>query len=70
MKPTRLLCVLLATTASSLPAAALPGAAASYRLLKEIPGGGDGGWDYLTVAPPGPWDVPQPYQFSRRAFCL
>ena len=25
------------------------GAAGSYKLLKEIPVGGEGGWDYLTV---------------------
>ena len=48
MKTTQCLRVLLAA-ACALAAVALPGATASYRLLKEIPVGGDGGWDYLTV---------------------
>ncbi len=32
---------------------ALPacGADGSYKLLKEVPIGGEGGWDYLTVDP-------------------
>src|SRR5512144_1808667 len=33
----------------SVAAAALPGFAEGYRLLKKIPVPGDGGWDYLTV---------------------
>ena len=33
----------------SVVAAASSHAADSYHLLKEIPVGGDGGWDYLTL---------------------
>lgn len=53
MKTSRLLCFLLGATATSLATAASPGAAVNYRLLTEIPVGGDGGWDYLTVDSPG-----------------
>ena len=52
MKITQRHCFLL-TAAFSLASAALSGATDSYRLLKEIPVGGDGGWDYLTVDSPG-----------------
>jgi len=48
MKTSQCVRVLLAA-GCALAAVALPGATASYRLLKEIPVGGDGGWDYLTV---------------------
>jgi DNA-binding beta-propeller fold protein YncE len=41
----KILCPLLI----SLAAATLAHAAEPYHLLKEIPIGGDGGWDYLTV---------------------
>ncbi len=37
-----------------IPLCAAPGRAApSYHLLKEIPVGGEGGWDYLSVDPTG-----------------
>jgi DNA-binding beta-propeller fold protein YncE len=39
----------LALTASSLAGLPLVSAATNYHLLKEIPVGGDGGWDYLSV---------------------
>ena len=39
--------------ACSLATAALPGAGGTYHLLKEIPVGGEGGWDYLSVDSPG-----------------
>jgi YVTN family beta-propeller protein len=39
----------LALAASSLAGLPLVSAATNYHLLKEIPVGGDGGWDYLSV---------------------
>ena len=39
-------CALACAAAAPLPAADGP-----YRFIKEIPVGGDGGWDYLTVDP-------------------
>ena len=49
MKTSRTLRLLLAATACALATVALTAAPSAYRLLKEIPVGGEGGWDYLTV---------------------
>lgn len=49
MKTYRRFLILLAISLLSLSRVALFGASASYHLLKEIPVGGDGGWDYLSV---------------------
>ncbi|HVS53176.1 MAG TPA: YncE family protein [Opitutaceae bacterium] len=46
MKTRFLLSLLLVPAVASLP---LRAATASYHLLKEIPVGGDGGWDYLSI---------------------
>jgi DNA-binding beta-propeller fold protein YncE len=43
----------LAITTATLLTAPAYGSEKSYHLLKEIPVGGDGGWDYLTVDPDG-----------------
>jgi len=40
---------LLGAVAFSLVAIAMCRAEGSYHLTKEIPVGGDGGWDYLSV---------------------
>jgi YVTN family beta-propeller protein len=37
----------------AIAALTVSGAESQYRLLKEIPVGGDGGWDYMTVDPAG-----------------
>ncbi len=44
----RLLC-LLTLSVLAIAAASVRGADGSYHFLKEIPVGGDGGWDYLSV---------------------
>jgi YVTN family beta-propeller protein len=43
----------LTITTATLLSAPVYGAEKSYHLLKEIPVGGEGGWDYLTVDPDG-----------------
>lgn len=43
----------LAVTTAIMVTAPVHGAQKAYHLLKEIPVGGDGGWDYLTVDPDG-----------------
>ena len=43
----------LAVTTATMVTAPIHSAQKAYHLLKEIPVGGDGGWDYLTVDPDG-----------------
>ncbi|HEX4494661.1 MAG TPA: YncE family protein [Thermoanaerobaculia bacterium] len=53
MKPLCILALAFLATSSTAPVALAAPAPTGYHVVKEIPLGGEGGWDYLTVDPAG-----------------